>query len=673
MKKLIEFIGKINIADDLDKDELASIGAEVCENYDYDKESRSEWEENLQDAFTLAKQLKENREYAGERISDVKYPVIASACIQYAARAYPAIVKGDEVVKFKVIGADPQGQKAARAFRVAEHMNTQIMCQMEEWEDGMDQLLVCQPLLGVYYKKTYYDPVRRINRSELVSPEDLVMYFYEKSVEKAERKTHVLEYSHNQYLEMVNAGIWRDIEIEKPEESHDTQNRKRGATHTFYEQHCLIDLDGDDYAEPYIVTVEESTKSVVRIVARFSVNDIIGNEKNEVVRINPIEYFTEFPFMPAFDGSVYRMGFGSLLGPLNHSINTLINLLNDAGKLSNRQSGFLGKNVRLLRGGEAGSMKFAAGEWKQVQCTGDDLRRGVFPLPVREPSNVLFQLLGLLLDASKELASQSELLSGTQNQHNVPATSTLALIEQGLKVFTGVYKRTYRALSKEFKKLRRLNASHLKNAEYFNIVDHPMPEGTDPNGTVQDYQSGDFDIMPVSSTAAITETQKYIKAEAVKSWHGQGLNDKEIARYWFESLEIPEPERFLEVEQGPPPPQFMIEMERLKIEAGKLKVMEFEAQAKSTERMEKAFKAHADAIKAIAEAEAQEVGPQLEMYKLQLGEMSKQVMAMAQIQKEVELAKINRAGMGDAQGIGGGGQAAAQPQGTAQPNPGVPI
>ena len=178
LKDILSFIQMDNIADELDKDELITIGNTVYEDYQTDKDSRRDWETTYEDAMNLAKQVADNREYAGEKVSDVKYPTIASAAIQYAARAYPAIIKGDEVLKHKVIGADPQGIKAARGMRVSTHMNYQIMEQMDGWEDGMDQLLVYHALVGNCFKKTYYCQEKGQNVSEIVLAEDLVVIYY---------------------------------------------------------------------------------------------------------------------------------------------------------------------------------------------------------------------------------------------------------------------------------------------------------------------------------------------------------------------------------------------------------------------------------------------------------------------------------------------------------------
>jgi len=618
-------IAELEIKGDLDLDEIASL---VIEEYDLDEESREDWKENNEAGLKLAQQIKDGRTFAGERVSDVKYPTIASAAIQYAARALPAIVKDGEVVKQKPIGQDPEGRKAARGRRVSQFMNWQFMEDIDNWEEDVDKLLFLHSILGNYYKKTYYDPISKKVCIDRVSPEDLVMYYDSASFDKTPRKTHILYMTHNEYIENVRSGAFLDVEeIVKPHRQDDN------GCHTFLEQHRTLDLDGDGYEEPYVVTVHQETQKVVRIYARYEENGIIINDNEEVVRIEPVEYFTEYMFMPSFDGGVYGMGFGILLGPINDSINTLFNQLIDAGSKANSQSGFIGKGVRLRRGGESGPLRFKRGEWKQIQTTGDDLRKSIFPLPLREPSSVLFQLLGFLTQASKELSSQSELLSGNQQQHNVPATSTLALIEQGLQVFSGIYKRVYRGLRKEFQKVHRLDAKYLDEEKYLNVVD-------DPEANLADFVQTDYDITPVSTAAAVTGTQKYLKAQALLQMAGRGLDEMEINRFYMEALEIPNIDRFIPKQQ-PPDPMLEIKMreiavkeQEIQLRAAEVRIKDAEVSAKIREMREKAVKLRADAMKSIADAEAAEDGVQLGEYEDRLVSLLEQIFELEQMEEQ---------------------------------------
>lgn len=609
---------------------LDAIGSLVVEEYKYDENSRDDWIKNNEAGLELAKQTREGRTYAGEAVADVKYPTISAAAIQYAARAYPAIVKDEEVVKYHKVGADPDGTKSARGARVSHYMNWDLLENIDNWDMDMDRLLFSQAVVGIYFKKIYRDPVTGKNCIELVHPDDMVVYYMSESFDKAHRKTQKIYMTHNEYIENVRSDTFLYIEnIVRPDEKNDN------GFHTFLEQHRNLDLDGDGYEEPYVVTVHEETEKVVRITARYDISNIqINEDTGEIKKIDPIEYFVAYPFMPSFDGGVYGMGFGILLGPLNESINTLFNQILDAGTRSNFQSGFIGKGVRLLRGGETGSVKFKRGEWKQIQATGDDLRKSIFPLPTPEPSAVLFQLLGFLTQASKELSSQSELLAGQQQQHNVPATSTLALIEQGLMVFSGIYKRVYRSLRQEFKRLHWLNAKYLTKEQYIDVVD-------DPNASLVDWVTRDHDIRPVSTTAAITETQKYLKAQSLMQLSGKGLDDMEINRYYLEALGIPDVQRFIPKQPPQPPPQFTVAMRELDIREKELAIKAIEIGAKGEEiaarvreMRERGIKLRADSIEKIAKAESMEGGAQINEYKKIVNDLLSQIFALEQADEQ---------------------------------------
>jgi chaperonin GroES len=494
-----------NIAEDLEQDVIDTIAAKVVDDYNTDKDSRSVWEESNRELMKLAKLDSEKKTYAGERVANVKYPIITNAAIQFAARAYPEIIKGSDVVKPKVIGEDPDGQKAERGKRLCDHMSYQLLNDMPDWEDGVDQMLFTLPVVGCAFKKTYYSAVESQN-------------------------------------------------IE------DNDSVDEDTPHKFLEQHRWYDLDKDGYQEPYIVTVHLATQKLVRISARFELKGVETNDKDEIVRIKPTHYFTRFLFMPAPDGSFYGMGFGSLLHSINSATNTALNQLLDAGTLSNRQSGFLGRGIQLGRGA---SLKFQSGEWKPVQTTGDDLRKNIVPLPTKEPSHVLFQLLGLLIDTGKELSGITEVLSGQSPGSNVPAETTLALIEQGLQVYSATHKRIHRSLYREFQKIRRLNVLYLSDEEYSTVLDSPKAIRR------QDYENSDLDIIPVSDSNATTNMQRIMKAKALFEIKGQGLNDEEINKRYLEALQVENIDELIPKEQEPDP-ILELEIETKKAELGKI-------------------------------------------------------------------------------------------------------
>ena len=559
-----------NLASKQDNNTIADLTNKVLEGYKLDLDSRSDWEELNKQIIDLAKLLTKKKTYAGDVIANVKYPLIINACIQFAARAYPELIKGNEVVKGKVIGSDPDNKKFERAKRISDFMSFQVLNEMQNWEEDLDQLLFTLPAVGCVFKKSYFDSLARRNVSEIAFADDVVVNYKTQTLERAPRVTHRIYLYHNEIVERIKSGIFIDFDIAELGQATDPEgNSDEETPHLFLEQHRWYDLDEDGYQEPYIVTVHEESQKLVRIAPRFATDGIIrkpnddgtANPDGPIIKIVPEQYFTQYVFMPSIDGGFYGMGFGSLLTSTNSAVNTLINQLIDAGTLSNRQSGFLGRGLRIGRGK---SIQLKAGEWKPVDATGDDLRKNVFAMPVREPSQTLFALLGMLIEAGKELAGMTEILAGNSPGANVPAESVLALIEQGLQVYSAVHKRVYRAQYKEFSKLRRLNALYLDQMTYQTVLD-------DSEADIQaDFSTHDFDVVPVSDPDSTTMMQRLMKAKAMLELRGGGLNDMEINRRYLLAMNISDVDKILPEEGGQPNEEEQMQMQKFQAELAEL-------------------------------------------------------------------------------------------------------
>jgi len=613
--KLDIFLASNNIAETLDEEILNKIGSKVVEDYEKDETSREEWKERNIEIIKLANQTLEQKNEPFDNAANIKYPLLSIAAIQFSARAYPAIVKGRNIVKGKVTGKDEGGQKAARSQRISTHMNYQLLEEMEEWEDQMDRLLTVLPIEGCEFKKTYFDPALGRNVSELVRPDDLVVNYKAKSLEP--RATHKLFLTKNEYVERVRAGMYLDIEnLDIPAASENEPNPDEDTPHLFLEQHRYWDLDDDDYKEPYICTVHNDTKKVVRVLARYDSDGIKINRKGKIYRIGPVQYFTKYAMIPAFDGGFYEMGFGSLASPINKTINTTINQMLDAGTIDNYGGGFLGKGVSLVKGGGGGVVKFKLNEWIHINYSGDDIRKSVLPRPRIEPSQVLFMLLGMMTEAGERLVSVTESLAGENPPKGTPATTTINLIKQGLKVFSAVYKRTHRSLKSEFKKLYRLNRIFLDDIAYFTVLDQTKAIAK------KDYEEKDCDVQPVSNPEEVSDAEKAMKAEALMQFLGKGVyNDEVIKRRFLEALDISDTEELMEVGEAPPDPKIVLEQQKLQLEGQKFQL----DLVKSHYEM---VKLQADTIKSLAEAEAKEAGPQLEIYKAQMTALTTQMSNM---------------------------------------------
>ena len=626
MANITQFIDQINIADSLDDEKLDKIGVQVVEGYLTDLTSRSQWEKKYDDWIKLATLVTEQKSYPWNKASNVKYPLIATAAMQFSARAYPTLIPSNgKVVLAEVIGKDLQGEKKNRADRISKHMSYQLLKEQINWEEDMDRLLITVPIVGNCFKKTYWDKETEQNCSKLILAKDLIVNYWSKSLEATERVTERIEMSPRKLRERQLAGIFKEIELETPSSEIRTIDRKNisdiapskddeTTPHILLEQHTFLDLDNDDYSEPYIITVEEKSRKVLRIAARFRQEDVVMDSDGEkIIRINPIQYYTKFGFIPNPDGGFYDIGFGLLLGPLNESVNTLINQLIDSGSLANLQSGFIGKGLRL----KAGEQKLAPGTWIPVNATGDDLKKQIVPLPAKEPSTVLFQLLGTLITSGKELASVAEIFVGKMPGQNTPATTTMASIEQGMKVFTAIYKRIYRALAKEYKKLFKLNSIYLDEKTYVNILDEPIgPE---------DYNQEDYDVCPGADPSAISSTEKLVKAQGLLELLPLGtLNIQEVTKRILDAQDQPQPDLLLN--QGPPPPD--------------PKAME--AQAKMQLEQQKAqMKMQIDAMKAEMDQRSNEQKMMMEAQMKQLELSFKEQMMSLDLKSKVISTKLD--------------------------------
>lgn len=573
-------VQSMNIADELDDDVLQKIGHAVVEGYREDEQSREAWRTRYDAALKLAAQVVEAKNTPWANASNVKYPLLTTASVQFSARAYPALVPGTDVVRCRTTGEDPAGLKADRAQRVGKHMSYQVLDEMEEWEEDMDRLLIMLPVTGTEFKKTYFDANLGRNVSRHVLARDLIVNYWAKSLETAQRKTEVIELSKNEVKERQLKGIFHDIDFGQTDSPRDTvKDRVQGTSppqnsdtnpYRFLECHCFWDLDGDGYDEPYVITVHETSNKVARIVARFDADgvestieeDEEGNPRTKVLGIRPVEYYTKFSFIPSIDGGFYDFGFGHLLGPINEAVNTTINQLVDSGTLAVMQSGFLARGIKI----RGGNHSFKIGEWKSVDSTMDDLRKGIFPLQFKEPSQTLFQLLGMLIESGEKLASVTDMLLGENPGQNQPATTTMAVIEQGLKVFTAIYKRQYRSLKSEYRKLYRLNRLYLKDEAYFRVID-PGQETIAKIGN-GDYQGDPTDIQPFADPNVVSETQRLVKAQALIEalQNGSPADPLESWRRYYEAMQVPAIDKLLPKEMPPPPVDPKVEVARMRLE-----------------------------------------------------------------------------------------------------------
>lgn len=622
--KIEDIVYMPNIAELLSGQQLRDIGKKVLDDVEIDQLSRKEWDMEVEEARELVKMKDEIKSTPWEKAANIKYPLIASAAIQFAARIGPEIVRGTKVAEATVVGKDQDGSKAARAKRVSQHMSYQLIVESDTWEESNDKMLHMVPIDGTVLKKTYFDPQLRQNVSIMIPSDEMAINDNIKSLEEARRISHIMPKHISFVLENIRSGLYLEVDTTKLPEQKENDPEEVSDIHDLIEYHGYLDLDEDGYEEPYIVTVHKDSAKVLRIVARFDEENIERNIDGEVAFIKPNQHFTDFHFLPSFTGGFWSSGYGLLLLHLNKSVNSTINKLMDAGTLANMQGGFISRGLRI----KGGMSNLKPGEWKKVDGANQlDIQRNIVPLIYKEPSNVLFSMLGLLIDAGKELSAVTDALTGQEQAQNSPATTILSLIEQGLKVFSSIQKRLYRSYKKEFKKIYDLNRVFLEEADYQRVIDEPNVSAA------LDYNSEDLDIVPVADPTMSSDAQRLAKLQALmQTIQIPGANVQEILKRYYEGLEVPSPEMLLAPPaQGPSPEQIEAEQKARESEA-QLLMKDREMQVKEQEMELKMAKLEAEtqllkaqAIDALARAEAAEAGTQLNAYKAQLDTLKVQL------------------------------------------------
>lgn len=660
---LKQIVKEPNIATLLTEDELIAIGLETVKNFEADLLSRSDWEKRTEQSLKLALQVAEAKNFPWANASNIKFPLITIAALQYHARAYPVLVSGETPVKCRVYGEDKDGIKIARARRIENHMSYQILEEDEDWESETDKVLITQPIVGCAFKKTYFDPFQKKNISENILARDLVVNYYTKSLETAPRITHVLYFQKNDIYERVTNGLWLEMTDNlpvspTPQKLAAASDKAQGMSapdvkdsstpYEILEQHCYFDFDDDGYDEPYIVFVRKDTKQVLRIVARFFTNSIkyTKDKKPKVLRIEPEKYFTKYPFIPSPDGGFYDLGFGVLLGPLNESINTIINQLVDAGTMANTAGGFFSRGIKF----RGGNYTFSPLEWKHVDTTGDDLRKGIMPLPVREPSQVLFTLLSLLINYGERIGGAVDILVGQNPGQNTPAETSRTMAEQGMKIFSGIFKRTYRSLKEEFRKLYRLNQLYLDLEVEFDT------QGGEVGKVLwEDYQLPSRGVRPAADPNIVSDSQRMLQAQALvaRSDMLPIYQKYEVEKRYLEAWKITAIDQVLPDPKGPnavkPPVPEKIQIEQMKQQADKeqnekdfkLELMKLMMEAEESQaRIEKL---QADAVLAMEEAKGVMTGHEIQLLQAQISaEKNKRDGVMGAIKAMIDVEKLKQ-------------------------------
>ena len=503
-----------NLVDFLDKSDLGKLADDVLQSIDSDKESRSDWEKTYVEGLKyLGMKFDETRTQPFQGSSGVIHPILAESVTQFQAQAYKELLPAKGPVKTEIIGART-AEVEMQAQRVGDFMNFYIMNVMKEYDPEMDMLLFYLPIAGSAFKKVYYDQTMSRAVSKFIAPEDLIVPYEASDILSAERVTHVISMSKNEIRKQQLIGFYADIELKGDaytvnrsniEEQIDeiegqspsySENRDR----TVYEVHTILDLPGyeDVDAEgnetglklPYIVTIDEQSQQVLAIRRNYVEQDVTKQKVN---------YFVQYKFLPGL--GFYGLGLSHMIGGLAKASTSILRQLIDAGTIANLPSGFKARGMRIRDEDEP----LQPGEFRDIDTTGGSLKENLIPLPVKEPSSVLMQLLGMLIDSGKRFASIADTNVGDVNQA-MPVGTTVALLERGTKVMSAIHKRLHYAQRIEFQLLAKVFGEYLPPM-------YPYQTGSGSQEVKQTDFDGRVDVIPVSDPNIFSQSQRITMAQ----------------------------------------------------------------------------------------------------------------------------------------------------------------
>lgn len=508
-----------NLAPDLDEEELAEIGQQVLDDYQDDLESRADWDDMhaLWLKMYFQKDQPVNPPWAGS--SSESLPLLSESVTQFTARAMQAMFGTRKIIKAAPLGQSDSGARE-RADRIENHMSFQLMDKMRGYKRGKRRLLSSVALHGSHFTKSYFDPIKNTNVVENIRATDVIVPYGTgpRDVEDLPRITHRIPMPLYKGRKLVEGGYFseepvayeKDEVAQEQDRAHDeaqgvapsSNHDKREAL--VLEQHCWLDVDGDGVEEPYIVTVDAQNGNVLRLSIRWE-TDEAGDPLNDQ---EPVNCFTHYVYMENPDG-FYGLGHGHLISQLNASVNKLLRQMVDAGTLATvgNNSGFISEQ---LAGPEGGEVSFSLGKFKKIAGSAEEMARGIHQFKFPGPSAVHPQAIQLLLARSDRLASATEAITG-QTEKVMQPTTVMALIEQGLQVFSSVYDTINEAWTEELQKLYTLNYKHMDPQEWFTVFDVQGAE-QELYAAREDY-APDFQVRPFIDPKQATVQQKLQKAQ----------------------------------------------------------------------------------------------------------------------------------------------------------------
>lgn len=574
VEKLLKFVQADNIAKLLDEDRLKEICSDASHGFDIDEASCQEWIDMNKEALKMIKAEVKQEHTQNYAHSKVIYPLLASATIQLASRLIPHLVRNDRVAECAVLGPDPDGVKAAKAEMVSKFFSYDLLIDSKSWLKESHKLIQMLCAWGTAYRKLYYDAGQDKVLSEVLSPEDVIINSNTSSIEKSRRITIRNFMTKNEIVEQERADKFLPVDIEKLKVGAlgDEQDRQdvqdTNPVYEILEQFCYIDLDEDGYEEPYVVYFHKDSEQVLGIYAGYDSEDIYVNPKGKIKKIVPRPYIVDYHCIDDPAGSYHSMGLNHLLFHQNKSITSILRQLIDSGTLANQQGGFVTKAFKTKKR----EVKQELGKFTQLEIPPNvDIRSQIMPLPFKEPSSVLFSLLGLLIEAGKETGFVTQALTGDAEGQNVPATTMLAIIEQGTRAFKPMIQKLFHSQKNDLEMRFYLYGKYSNHERFIKYNDVDIQIGQDV------FNNSELDIMPVADPTHSSEAHRYIKLQFLQQLMQTPmmnvLNPQALAARIFKDMQIERPEELIMPPQEPAPDPKMIELQlKQKIAEGKLEM-----------------------------------------------------------------------------------------------------
>ena len=545
-----------NLADLLPDEVLGRLGSKLFQEYEDFKNSRKDWADAYVTGLDLLGFKYQQRSEPFQGASGATHPVLAEAVTQFQATAYKELLPPDGPVRTQILGVSTR-DKEDQSLRVKDYMNYQIMNEMPEYEAEFDQMLFYLPLAGSAFKKVYYDDMLGRAVSKFVQADDLIVPYSATSLEDAEAVIQRMYMSHNEIRKSQVSGFYSDIELGNPalqpdrvheeerklEGQKKTYNQYSDQTYTILEFHINLDLEGFEDINPedgeptgiklpYVVTMEAGGRNILAIRRNWQPEDPLKQK---------IQYFVHFKFLPGL--GFYGFGLIHMIGGLSRTATVALRQLLDAGTLSNLPAGFKMRGIRV----RDDASPLQPGEFRDVDAPGGNLKDAFYPLPYKEPSQTLLQLMGVVVQAGQRFASIADLQVGDGNQQAAVGT-TVALLERGSRVMSAIHKRLYNSLKQEFKLLSGIFAQYLPQEYPYDVV-----------GGQRMIKQADFDdridIIPVADPNIFSMTQRISLAQTelqLAMSNPQMHNLYESYRHMYEALGIKKIDQLL---PPPPPPQ----------------------------------------------------------------------------------------------------------------------